>query len=242
MTEPASAGATDRRRVGRPARISREMIAKAANEIGLNGLTLRAVADHLDVSIAALYHHVSGKDDLMRLAAEYSAQRVPLPQDRGQHWAVWLLEWATYNRDAFASEPELLTQYLDGAITAEAIAGNVDRILGLLVRQGFPIIDAMTAYELVSSFAIGAAVGLIREQRATEAGTSTLAQQGRLLAELDADDLPHLRELWAESARTARPSFTDRVTTILVGIGLERGEDPHAIRRLVAAASGAADR
>ena len=23
---------------------------------------------------------------------------VPLPEDRGQHWALWLLEWARYNR------------------------------------------------------------------------------------------------------------------------------------------------
>ena len=80
--------------MGRPPRISRQMIAEAAHELGLDGLTLRAVADHLDVSIAALYHHVSGKDDLMRLAAEYSAANVPIPQDVGQHWAVWLQEWA----------------------------------------------------------------------------------------------------------------------------------------------------
>ena len=66
-------GAADRLG-GRP-RISRQMIAEAAHELGLDGLTLRAVADHLDVSIAALYHHVSGKEDLMRLAAEYAAAR-----------------------------------------------------------------------------------------------------------------------------------------------------------------------
>src|SRR5690606_10443387 len=55
-----------RAKVGRPARINRQMIAEAAHELGLDGLTLRSVADHLGVSIAALYHHVSGKDDLLR--------------------------------------------------------------------------------------------------------------------------------------------------------------------------------
>ena len=45
------------------------MIVAAAHELGLERLTLRAVADHLGVSISALYHHVSSKEDLMRLAA-----------------------------------------------------------------------------------------------------------------------------------------------------------------------------
>ena len=132
----------ERPRVGRPARINRQMIAEAAHDLGLDGLTLRAVADHLGVSIAALYHHVSSKDDLMRAAAEYSASRVPLPEDRGQHWAVWLVEWATYTRAAFLAQPGLLSQYLDGAVSAETIASNVDHILGHLVQQGFTILEA----------------------------------------------------------------------------------------------------
>ena len=104
MATSPTASPDDRPRVGRPPRISRQMIAEAAHQVGLDGLTLRAVADRLGVSIAALYHHVSGKDELMRLAAEYSAAKVPLPRDTGQHWAVWLVEWAEYNRDAFVAE------------------------------------------------------------------------------------------------------------------------------------------
>src|SRR4029450_4919622 len=103
------------------------------------------VADHLDVSIAALYHHVTSKDDLMRVAAEYSAARVPLPEDRCQHWAVRLHEWAVYNRDVFLAQPGLLAQYLEGAISAAAIAGNVDTILGVLMRQGGSSVGANEA-------------------------------------------------------------------------------------------------
>src|SRR5215213_10061475 len=131
----------DRPRLGRPPRINRQMIAEAAHELGLERLMLKDVAEHLGVSVAALYHYVSGKDDLMRAAAEYSATMVPIPEDHGQHWALWLLEWATYNRDAFLARPGLLAQYLDGGISAQAIAGNVDAILGLLVRQGFSITE-----------------------------------------------------------------------------------------------------
>ncbi|HEX5097651.1 MAG TPA: helix-turn-helix domain-containing protein, partial [Acidimicrobiia bacterium] len=102
----------ERRKVGRPARLDRDMIAKAAHEVGLDRVTMKAVADRLGVSVPGLYHHIEGRDDLMRLAAEYSASRIPLPVDRGQHWAAWLLEWAQYSHDAFVAQPELLGQFL----------------------------------------------------------------------------------------------------------------------------------
>ncbi|MGH2685313.1 MAG: TetR/AcrR family transcriptional regulator [Actinomycetota bacterium] len=225
MPPPPSAVPDDRPRVGRPPRISRAMIAEAAHELGLDGLTLKAVADHLGVSIAALYHHVSGKDDLMRLAAEYSATKVPLPKDTGQHWALWLLEWARYNRDAFLAQPGLLAQYLEGAISAESIAGNVDVILGLLVRQGFTITEANAAYNLVTSCAIGTAVGVIREREAQKVGRGALAEHQRVLDASGANDLPYLRALLTDLPTAGYPSFGERITTVLIGIAIRRGED-----------------
>jgi len=202
------------------------MIAEAAHELGLEGLTLKAVADHLDVSIPALYHHVSSKDDLMRVAAEYSVSRVPLPVPSGQHWAVWLYEWAGYNRDVFMYRPGLLAQYLDGAIPADAIAGTVDTILGLLVEQGFAVRDANEAYELVTSCALGTAVAALRERGAAEAGTPVGDRLRAVVAAHDRDDLPHLRALLDGSGR---PPFRDRVVTVLCGIAVRRGEDAAAV-------------
>jgi AcrR family transcriptional regulator len=221
--------------VGRPPRINRQMIAEAAHELGLDGLTLKAVADHLDVSIAALYHHVTSKDDLMRVAAEYSATRVPLPEDHGQHWAVWLYEWAVYNRDVFLAQPGLLAQYLEGAISAEAIAGNVDTILGLLVRQGFSPRDANDAYELVTSCGLGTAVATLREREANEAGQPNLVTHPAVVARMEAGDLPYLRDLVVDIAGYGRSPFEDRIATVLCGIALRHGEDWQPIAGLLAA-------
>jgi AcrR family transcriptional regulator len=223
MAPPSSAAPGARPRLGRPPRISRELIAEAAHELGLDGLTLRAVAEHLGVSIAALYHHVSSKDDLMRLAAEYSVARVPLPEDRGQHWAVWLAEWADYNHDAFLARPGLLAQYLEGGIAAETIAGNVDTILGVLVRQGFDVLDANAAYELITSCAIGLAVAAIRERAASGAGESIRDAHRRLLRERGPDELPHLRALHRAIADHGRAPLRAQVTTVIRGITAQRG-------------------
>lgn len=228
-----------RGKVGRPPRISRQAIAEAAHELGLDGLTLRDVADHLGVSIAALYHHVSGKDDLMRLAAEYSAARVPLPEDRGQHWAVWLYEWAVYNLDAFVTQPGLLAQFLEGAVSAEAIAGNVETILRVLVRQGFSPLAANEAYELVTSCALGTAVATIRERQAEADGRPTAEVFRRLVAERDPEELAHLRRLLDEVAAAGRAPFHTRIGTVLCGIAYRHGEEWEPIEALLEEAAAA---
>jgi AcrR family transcriptional regulator len=212
------------------------MIAEAAHHLGLEGLTLKAVADHLGVSIPALYHHVSSKDDLMRVAAEYAAGRVPLPEDRGQHWAVWLLEWARYNRNVFLTQPALLGQYLEGAISAESIVGNLDAILAGLVRQGFSVVEANEAYELVSTSAIGTAVGSIREREALAAGRGSLDSYRRVLDDVDEGALPHVREL-LDTLPATRPSFAERITTVLLGIAVRHGRDWREVLGAIEAAA-----
>lgn len=227
-----------RRPVGRPPKINREMIAEAAHDVGLADLTLRAVADRLGVSVAGLYHHIDGKHDLMRLAAEHAASRMAIPTDRGQHWAVWLREWAHYNRDAFSSEPELLGQFLEGAISADAIAENADAILGLLVRQGFTVEEADAAYELVSSCAIGSAVSAIRQRHTAAEGRPLRAEYEHVLANRGPEELPHLRALLRSDHAGGREAFEDEIVTVLIGIAIRRGERWKAVRsKLVDAAS-----
>jgi AcrR family transcriptional regulator len=237
MGSPDPAPPAKRSRVGRPARISRQMIAEAAHARGLEGLTLRDVADDLGVSIAALYHHVTSKDDLMRLAAEYSAARVPLPVDTGQHWAVWLYEWAAYNRDAFLAQPGLLAQYLEGAIPAEAIAANLEAILDVLVRQSFSVADANEAYEVVTACALGTIVGVLREREVAAEGRSSAVALRQVADARGSDALPHLRALLDEVAAAGRPSFRARIATVLCGIAVRRGDDPSGIDGLLAKAA-----
>lgn len=211
------------RPVGRPARISRDAIAAAAREIGLADLSLRKVADHLGVSVATLYHHIDGKDDLLRLAATQAAREITIPVDTGQSWAQWLVEWGRYNFESFAERPELFDQFLRGGIGAEVIAENSDRVLSRLVAVGFDILEAAEAYELVTSCAIGCAVKVLRERDAN-GGSMDLLQ---VLDAHPADDLPHLRAL--AEARHGEPfdpthQFEASLRAVIIGIGAQRGE------------------
>jgi AcrR family transcriptional regulator len=213
----------ERRKIGRPARLDRQMIARAAHDIGLDHITMKAVADRLGVSVPGLYHHVEGRDDLMRLAAEYSAAQIEIPVDRDQHWTEWLLEWARYSHDAFVAQPELLNQFVNGTIGVDRMLPQLDAAIGLLMRHGFEPEAAMDAYNLVSACAIGIAVGEIRAAEAARSGRPVIAEYHRAVAQAGDDRLTHIRTL-VGSINQVRSDFDDRIRTVLVGIAVRRGD------------------
>jgi AcrR family transcriptional regulator len=198
------------------------MIAKAAYEIGLDRITMKAVADRLGVSVPGLYHHLDGRDDLLRLAAEYSTAQIEVPVDHGQGWAEWLLEWSRYAYDAFVAQPQLVDQFRRGTISVDRMVVHVDAVIGLLTREGFSLAEARDAYGLVSQCAVGAAINRIRDSESARDGHGLVAEYHRALAARRPDELPHLRRLVAE--HRPAPTVDEQIVTVLVGIAVRRGE------------------
>ena len=232
--EPAGAASTARR-PGRPPRIDRAAIARAAGEIPLAELTLRSVAERLGVSVPGLYHYVSGREDLIRLAAEQSALRMTMPVDHGQHWALWLYEWAAYNRRAFIADPDLLKHFIDGAVGPEMTAPAIDRAIGLCMRQGFTARAALEAYNLVSECALGSAIAVIRAERSRREGSPFDLEVRTLIAH--GEHLPHLGRLLKEEPLPDAVPFRRQIATVLAGIAALRGESWQEIHALLPAAT-----
>jgi AcrR family transcriptional regulator len=233
---PSRAGEPDRvPRRGRPPRIDRAAIARASGEIPLEELTLRSVAERLGVSVPGLYHYVSGRDDLIRLAAEQSALRLTMPVDRGQHWAVWCYEWADYTYRAFSSDPELFKHFIDGAIGPEVMAPNIDAAIGLCMRQGFTPRQALAAYNLVSECALGAAIATIRAERGRREGGSFDLEVRSLLAR--GEDLPRLARFLEDEPLPDSSPFRQQITTVIAGIAALRGESWDGIQALLTTAA-----
>ena len=190
---------------------------------------MKAVAEKLGVSVPGLYHHVEGRDDLMRLATEYSAARIRYPSDRGQHWSEWLMEWARFAFDAFVAQPEILNQFQRGSLGVDRMVVHVDAVIGVLTRQGFTEVEALDAYALTSRCAVGSALHTIRHN---ESGSELIAEYHRALASRSSSELPHLRRLVAVMHDDA-PSLEDEIATVLVGIAVRRGEPWRQIPELI---------
>jgi AcrR family transcriptional regulator len=216
-------------RVGRPARIDRAAIADAVLELGLDGISMKAVADHLGVSVQGLYHYVRNRRELLVLAAERSISRLPAPEDCGQHWDEWLREWARHVYLSFVEEPEVLTQYLTGALRWESMVSVVDSVIQVLGRAGFDPLDAMGAFNTVARYAVGAAAHELRDRGAAAEGRSTMVDLHRMVATRPPEELAGVRALLAVSPINMGTRFEDQLTTVLVGIAARRGEAWHSI-------------
>ncbi|MEV7565070.1 TetR/AcrR family transcriptional regulator C-terminal domain-containing protein [Streptomyces tanashiensis] len=82
------------------ARIVRAALELADSE-GLNALTMRRLATVLDTSAMALYRHVPGKGELVRLMADEACGEVPLGPVPG-HWRPGLERAARWLREVYA--------------------------------------------------------------------------------------------------------------------------------------------
>jgi len=182
------------RPLGRPPRVDREAIAVAALEIGLEHASVRAVADRLGMSVPGLYHHVQGREDIARLAVEHSQRELPLPVDTGQHWSVWLWDYARFVHDALVDDTEIIRHLLAGEIDTDRAAEHRRRVVTLLRSRGFTVREADAAFEDVQTCALGSAARHDQHQSPVRGGR-----------------------------RNTRSPMAP-LRTLLIGIGAERGQ------------------
>jgi len=141
------------------------------------------VAERLGLSVPGLYHHVRGRDDLLRIAAQRAMSRSEPPVYAGEHWSDWLAVNARYVRGAFASQPALLEQFVAGAIDDDTQLALVDEALNVLCQQGFTPEQALSAWAAATDMALGSGIEQVRERRKTADGRAwpalILAASGR---------------------------------------------------------------
>lgn len=142
--------------------VTRDQLVDAAidvlDESGLAGLTLRQVAARLGVQAPALYWHVRSKRELLDLMAEaIVARAVPTGRHEpapGQDWSQWLSERIQAIYQSLLAHPD----------SAQVIAGNrptwttlpqIEQLLGILVRAGFPPGEALQALLALGNLVTG---------------------------------------------------------------------------------------
>src|ERR1700749_427905 len=147
-----------RTRRGRPARVDADAIADAVLQIGVDEATMDRVAERLGLSVPGLYHHVRGRDELLRLAAQRAMSRSDPPVYAGEHWSEWLFVCGRYIRKAFASQPALLEQFVAGSMDDDTQLAMVDDALNVLCENGFTPERALSAWAAVTDMALGSVV------------------------------------------------------------------------------------
>ncbi len=129
------------RRRGRPPRISPELIVDAAVELGIDNLTMQALATRLGVTTPALYTHVSGRDEVVDLVAQALRHRVREFAADTDDWRVWLRAFAHLVHAQLApSAVTVLAGQDDGDPVGRV--GVAERGLQLLIAEGLTAEEA----------------------------------------------------------------------------------------------------
>lgn len=143
-------------------KLNPEVIARAAlrllNEVGLDGLTMRLVANDLNVRAPTLYWHVKNKQELLDAMATLMLVEIVEPIEaprRGVDWSQWLRHLAERLR-------RHLLRYRDGArvmagtaVTHPAVYRFVELTLQTLQDNGFSPVSAARGFPTLYHYTVG---------------------------------------------------------------------------------------
>jgi AcrR family transcriptional regulator len=138
--------------------LTRDRIAAAAlrvaDEHGADGFTMRAVADSLDVTPMALYHHVKDKAALVGLVVDAVIEGQPLPPPSGS-WQEDLLEMARWMRTITLIHPAVSRLRSKHRVWTVSIFPMTERWISVWQQSGLGLRDALLAASATSSTIIG---------------------------------------------------------------------------------------
>jgi TetR/AcrR family transcriptional regulator, tetracycline repressor protein len=161
------------------------------DEVGLQGLSLRRLADRLGVKAPTIYWHVDNKRQLLDLIAERivgEAYGTNLSVPNGMPWWEWLQERGVALRNGLLAHRDAAL-VLAGNRPSPAALPGVESQLAFLVGEGFTPGDALSALRSVGSYVIGYVIDVQREMARPES-----VARSDPPPRLDADRYPVLTE------------------------------------------------
>ncbi|WP_237102642.1 TetR/AcrR family transcriptional regulator [Nonomuraea sp. MG754425] len=151
--ETADAKGSRRRRPltrkGRPT-LTKDHIAQAMLDLagarGFRSVTMRLLAEHLGVTVRALYNYVEDRDEIVARAVALFIEQWPAPQPDPEQWERSIREYGAALRAVYRRHPRALLVSLDEQIDGSAIHPNrlthTDAFLGMLRAIGLSVADA----------------------------------------------------------------------------------------------------
>jgi len=124
------------------------------DEQGLEKLSVRAVARHLDVEAMSLYWYFQNKDELVREMASHFYGKAYIRVDARLPWTEWLMAFGRALQNALSSHRDAarlcaFSQPDPGNLQ------NMDDLSAPLVKAGLSKNDALTYEACVISFVLG---------------------------------------------------------------------------------------
>lgn len=188
-----------RRGPGRPARLSREQVLRAALSIadanGLDAVTMGRVARAVRAEPMSLYRHVRNKDDLLDGLVDlvFAEMEVPSP---AEPWRDGTRRRAISVRQVLRRHPWALALLESRLHPGPANLAHRDAVLANMFAAGFSPTEATRAYNVIDSYVYGFA---LQEHTLPVANPEDLVEIApQMLAQYEAGSYPNLAEVAME--------------------------------------------
>jgi AcrR family transcriptional regulator len=223
VSEPSEAG-----RAGKP-RLSRDRVFRAAVEVadagGIDGLTIRSLAQSLGVKPMSVYHYVAGKDAILDGIVDLVFSEIDLP-DVGGDWRAEMRRRAHSARRVLRAHPWAIGLMESRTSPGPATLHHHDAVIATLRAAGFSHQLTAHAYALLDSYTYGFALqeaGLPFEQ---SGAVGEVAEP--IMDRLSTGEYPHLVDMATEHYLQPGYSFGDEFAwgLDLILDGLDRRADP----------------
>lgn len=193
------------------------------DEVGYHGLTLRRLAERLHVQAAALYWHVTNKQDLLDAMAA-----AIILGEFGQQLAGWGQGWRNVLTMVARTHRQALMRHRDGAqviahanLRQNSMFDGMEALLRLLKDEGFSDELALMSFFTVIRFTLGCA---FEEQADPQAKAPQKAAEEHLKHLQAAGDryavaAGTLKSLMQKRARNPDFMFESGLELVIAGIG-----------------------
>jgi AcrR family transcriptional regulator len=163
----------------------------------VEAITMRRVAQELDVEAMSLYHHVPNKEAMLDGVVDLVFAAIPLPAD-GLEWREATRMRARSTRAVLAKHRWALGLMDSRRSPGPATLRHHDALLGVLRAAGFSLPMTAHAVSVIDSY-VG---GFVLQEANLPVRTADDLQEvaGGILEHLPAHVLPHLTELIVDHA------------------------------------------
>ena len=197
--------------------LTRERVLRAAIGLadagGIEGLSMRRLAQELGVEAMSLYYHVANKNDILNGIVDQVVSEFELPAVRAD-WKIAIRTTAVSAHEVLVRHPWAASLVLSGTGLSKARLRYMDAILGSLRRAGFSADMTDHAYHALDSHIMGFTLWQVGMNLGSEDDLKAMA--GEFLAQLSVEEFPYL----AEHVEQHLKPRTDDVSEFEFGLGL----------------------
>ncbi len=208
--------------------VTRDRALAAAVELadanGIGAVTMRRLAQALGVEAMSLYHHVSGKDDILDGMVDAVFAEVEIPADTD--WRTAMAGRAHSMRAALARHPWALGLMETRSQPGPATLAHHEAVLRCLREAGFSLAATAHAFALLDAFIYGSAMQ--EAQLPFETGEQTQELAAEVMSTFPEGAYPYFQEFALGHVMQPGYDFSDEFDfgLALVLDGLEQTATP----------------